>query len=64
MSIRNTDQERAIVLSTIDYIDNSGELVRRYLKEPRRLDPLAFTSVVVEEIDSAGGLGANFIVDM
>ena len=32
VSIRNTDQERAIVLSTIDYIDNSGELVRRYLK--------------------------------
>ncbi len=63
MSIRNTDRDRAIVLSTINYIDNSGELVRRYLKEPRRLDPPAFTSVVVEESDSAGGLGANFIVE-
>ncbi len=63
VSIRNTDEERAIVLSTIDYIDNSGELVRRYLKQPRRLDPLASTSVVIEESDSAGGLGANFIVE-
>ena len=63
VSIRNTDQERAIVLSTIDYIDNSGELVRRHLEEPRRVDPLASTSVVIEELDAAGGLGANFIVE-
>lgn len=63
VSIRNTDKERAIVLTTIDYIDNSGELVRRYLKQPRRLDPLASTSVVIEELDAAGGLGANFIVE-
>jgi len=63
VSIRNTDRDDAIVLSTIDYIDNSGELVRRYLDQPRRLDPLASTSVVIEETDAAGGLGANFIVE-
>jgi hypothetical protein len=63
VSIRNTDAERAIVLSMIDYIDNSGEVVRRYLREPRRVDPLASTSVVIEELDAAGGLGANFIVE-
>jgi len=62
ISIRNTDREYSIVLSTIDYIDNSGKLVRRYLTQPRRLDPLASTSVVIEEDDAAGGLGANFIV--
>jgi hypothetical protein len=63
VSIRNTDQERPIVLSTIDYIDNSGQTVRRYLKQPRELGPLASTSVVIEESDAAGGLGANFIVE-
>lgn len=63
VSIRNTDQERAIVLSTIDYIDNSGQLVRRYLNRPREVGPLASTSVVIEELDAAGGLGANFIVE-
>lgn len=63
VSIRNTDRERSMVLSTIDYIDNSGQLVRRYLRQPRRLDPLASTSVVIEESDAAGGLGANFIVE-
>lgn len=63
VSIRNTDPDRAIVLSKIEYIDNSGQFVRRYLDGPRRLDPLASTSVVIEETDAAGGLGANFIID-
>ncbi len=63
VSIRNTDREHSIVLSTIDYIDNNGDLVRRYLQEPRRLDPLASASVVIEESDAAGGLGANFMVE-
>ena len=62
VSIRNADPDEPIVLSTIDYIDNDGARVRRYLKQPRRLGPLASTSVVIEEGDAAGGLGANFIV--
>jgi len=63
VSIRNTDADGAIVLSKIEYIDNSGESVRRYLDGPRRLGPLASTSVVIEETDAAGGLGANFIIE-
>jgi len=63
VSIRNTDADGAIVLSKIEYIDNSGEPVRRYLDGPRRLGPLASTSVVIEETDAAGGLGANFIIE-
>lgn len=63
VSIRNTDRDHAIVLSTIDYIDNNGALVRRYLKQPRRLDPMASASVVIEESDAAGGLGANFLIE-
>lgn len=63
VSIRNTDAEHAIVLSTIDYIDNYGRPVRQYLNQPRRLEPMASTSVLIEERDAAGGLGANFIIE-
>jgi hypothetical protein len=63
ISIRNADPDRPIVITTIDYIDNDGALVRRYLEQPRRLGPLASTSVVIEESDAAGGLGANFLVE-
>jgi len=62
VSIRNTDPDHPIVLSTVDYIDNDGALVRRYLQRPRRLEPMASTSVTVEESDAAGGLGANVLV--
>lgn len=62
VSIRNTDCEHPIVLSTLDYIDNNGNVVCRYIEQPRRLDPLASASVVIEESDATGGLGANFIV--
>ncbi|NBB72395.1 MAG: DUF3124 domain-containing protein [Bacteroidetes bacterium] len=62
VSIRNTDPNRPIVLSTIDYIDNNGTRVRRYLKQPRRLAPMASTSLLIEESDAAGGLGANFLI--
>lgn len=63
VSIRNTDRTHSLVLSTIDYMDNNGQLVRQYLDRPRRLAPLASTSVLIEERDAAGGLGANFIVE-
>jgi hypothetical protein len=63
VSIRNTDSEHAIVLSTIDYIDNYGRPVRQYLDRPRELEPMASTSVLIEERDAAGGLGANFIIE-
>lgn len=62
VSIRNTDPNRPIVLSAIDYIDNNGTRVRRYLKQPRRLAPMASTSLLIEESDAAGGLGANFLI--
>jgi hypothetical protein len=63
VSIRNTDSEHAIVLSTIDYIDNYGQPVRQYIDQPRVLEPMASTSVLIEERDAAGGLGANFIIE-
>jgi len=63
VSIRNADPNHSIILSTVDYIDNDGVLVRRYLEQPRRLGPMASTSVVVEKGDAAGGLGANFLVE-
>ena len=63
LSLRNTDREHAITFSSVRYYDSAGTPVRAYLEEPRRLAPLASTEVVVEERDTAGGAGANFIVE-
>lgn len=62
LSIRSTDPSAALRITAIDYYDTGGKLVRRFLKQPRILGPLASTDVHIEERDIRGGFGANFIV--
>lgn len=63
LSIRNTDLEYPIVVSSVRYYDNNGKLVKEYLDKPRRLAPMASADFFVAQMDRSGGLGANFIVE-
>lgn len=63
LSIRNTDPAGEITITTVDYYDSAGRLVRRYTERPFRLGPLASEAFVIEERDRTGGVGANFLVD-
>ncbi|QWV99446.1 DUF3124 domain-containing protein [Geomonas nitrogeniifigens] len=62
LSIRNTDMDSWLRITSIDYYDTSGKLLRHYQDKPLSLAPLASTYVHIEEKDVAGGFGANFIV--
>lgn len=62
LSIRNTDMAANIRVTAIDYYDTSGKLVRRHLERPAVVAPLATIYVHIEEKDTSGGFGANFIV--
>lgn len=62
LSIRNTDPAASLRISSIDYHDLNGKLVRRYLDKPLALNPLGSTYVHIEEKDVSGGFSANFIV--
>lgn len=62
LSVRNTDLANAINVTAIDYYDTNGKPVRKYLGRPVRINPLASTYIYMEERDTAGGFGANFIV--
>jgi hypothetical protein len=62
ISIRNTDPGQAIVLNEVRYHDSDGNLVKAYLDHPVRLGPLASAEFLVEQQDTRGGAGANFIV--
>lgn len=62
LSIRNTDLSGALRVTSIDYYDTNGRLLRRYLAKPLTLGPLASSYVHIEEKDDGGGFGANFIV--
>jgi len=62
LSIRNTDLSASFRVTSVDYYDSNGKLLRRYLEKPLTLGPLASTYVHIEEKDVRGGFGANFIV--
>lgn len=62
LSVRNTDLSASLRITSIDYYDTNGKLVRRYLDKPLALAPLGTSYVHIEEKDVSGGFGANFIV--
>jgi hypothetical protein len=62
LSIRNTDLSATFRVTSIDYYDTNGKLLRRYLGKPLPLGPMASTHVHIEAKDVSGGFGANFIV--
>jgi hypothetical protein len=62
LSVRNIDTKRSITVTSVDYHDSKGKLVRRYLDKPLEVAPLATTDFFVAESDTAGGFGAAFLV--
>jgi hypothetical protein len=62
LSIRNTDPSNPIAISSVDYYDSDGKLLKRYVEKEAKLGPMASTRYVVQESDKSGGSGANFIV--
>jgi hypothetical protein len=62
VSIRNVSAQYPVILNFVRYYDSAGKLIREYLKEPAELGPLASVEFVVQRVDTAGGPGANFLV--
>ncbi|MEZ6066322.1 MAG: DUF3124 domain-containing protein [Planctomycetaceae bacterium] len=63
LSIRNTSLDRPITVRSVKYQATDGRLLKSYLDQPVKLPPLGTTEVVISREDSAGGSGANFIVE-
>jgi len=62
LSIRNTDLSNPIKITSADYFDTKGKLLRKYYEKEIVLAPLESTYIYMPESDTAGGFGANFIV--
>ena len=62
LSVRNTDPQQIIIITSVKYYNSDGDLVREHLESPLRLAPLASTYFIVNQNDRTGGSGANFIV--
>ena len=62
LSIRNTSPKDSIFIKNVDYYNTSGDFVRGYIQQPIFLKPLESIEYVIEEEDTAGGSGANFLI--
>jgi hypothetical protein len=63
LSVRNTSVDKPITVSSVQYYDTNGTLIRSFLARPLELKPLATAEFLVERNDAKGGSGANFLVD-
>ena len=63
LSIHNVNPDRSITVQRADYYDTEGKLIKKYLARPLALGPLQTTNIVVEKSNTAGGTGANFLVE-
>lgn len=62
LTIWNTDPKYPMTVVLANYFDQDGKLVKTFVPEPIKLQPLASTTIFVQEQDTAGGVGASFLV--
>lgn len=63
VSLRNTSDTDTIYILKAEYYDTHGKSVRTYFKKPIYLAPLETTEIIIDEVDTEGGTGSNFIFE-
>ncbi len=61
--MRNVNRRDTVYLGHAEYYGTTGELIRTYFQGPIYILPLETVEIVIDEIDKAGGTGANFLFD-
>lgn len=62
VSIRNTDPEKSIHITSAQYFDTGGRKLRQYLPSPKTIGPMGTYEIFVPRSDDTGGSGANFVI--
>jgi hypothetical protein len=62
LSIRNIDPKHSINITTADYYETQGQLLKKFITAPVVLKPLESLRYVIPEKDNSGGSGANFLI--
>jgi len=63
VSVRNVSDAHPLILTHARYYDSAGKAVRDYVTGPGELAPMATVEYVVKRDDTAGGPGANFVIE-
>ncbi|MCT4534484.1 DUF3124 domain-containing protein [Halodesulfovibrio sp.] len=62
LSVRNTSRTESIRITSLEFFDTDGKLLRRYDDLPAVMNPLQSLRYVIRLDDDSGGSGANFIL--
>lgn len=63
ISLRNINTTETIYIKKASYYDTKGHLIRTYFEYPIYIKPLETIEIIIDEKDTAGGSGANFVFD-
>lgn len=63
ISIRNISSKDSIYITSGNYFNTHGDLIRTYIARPVFVKPLETIEIVVDQKDRSGGTGANFIFE-
>ncbi|CAM3378419.1 DUF3124 domain-containing protein [Zobellia roscoffensis] len=62
-SLRNTSDKDTVYLTKAEYFDTHGKSVRTYFDHPIYLAPMETTEIIIDEVDTEGGTGSNFLIE-
>ncbi|HEY6951571.1 MAG TPA: DUF3124 domain-containing protein [Bacteroidota bacterium] len=60
--IRNTDMTNTLKVSTADFYNTEGKVIKQFVESAMILKPLETRYIYLPEKGTEGGLGANFII--
>lgn len=63
VSLRNVSATDTVFVLKADYYNTEGHVIRKYFNDPIFLKPLETVEIVIDEADSTGGTGGNFLFD-
>lgn len=63
LSVRNSDLENPIILTSVRYYDSNGKLVKKYLDCSKKLNPLASLDFLAVPTQPPQSIGTSFIVE-
>lgn len=63
VSLRNTSDKDSVYLLKAEYFDTHGKSVRIYFDKPIFLTPMETVEIIIDESDTSGGTGSNFIIE-
>ncbi len=63
LSVRNISFKDSIYVTKVNYYGSQGELLKEYTKSTILVKPMSSIEFVVEQAETKGGPGANFVVN-